>query len=310
MKQVYDPSVRWIADRWISGCDPSDARHAFAVLRIPFDHAVSFRPGARFGPDELVAALNGLSLYCSDKRVSLDGVVFRDLGEVDADHSLQATYSAIEEAVAAIAGTERPILLGGDHSITDPIIRGLCRRTPTRKLGLVVFDSHFDSRIPIKGREHSGHWMKTLEGVIDYGVVAQLGINAAIYSHDYMVAAETSGILVRTPYDIRKAGWQQTIKEVAKHVTRDADAVYISVDIDCIDKAFAPGTSCVSPAGLFPHEVIDAVFELSRAVDVAGLDVVEVSPPLDDLNYTSQLGAQIVLNHIAGVVARTEELHG
>ncbi len=152
--------------------------------------------------------------------------------------------------------------------------------------------------------------MKTLEGVIDYGVVAQLGINAAIYSHDYMVAAETSGILVRTPYDIRKAGWQQTIKEVAKHVTRDADAVYISVDIDCIDKAFAPGTSCVSPAGLFPHEVIDAVFELSRAVDVAGLDVVEVSPPLDDLNYTSQLGAQIVLNHIAGVVARTEELHG
>jgi agmatinase len=251
-----------------------------------------------------------LSLYCTDKRVSLEDTSFRDLGEVAANHSLEVAYRAIEDAVAAIPGATQPILLGGDHSITDPIIRGLRRRTPAKKLGLVVFDSHFDSRDPISGQEHSGHWIKTLEGVIDYGVVAQLGISAAIYSHDYMQTAETNGILVRTPYDIRRRGWQRTIDEVTEHVTRNTDAVYISVDIDAIDKAFAPGTSCVSPAGLFPHEVIDAVFELSLTMEIAGLDVVEVSPPLDALDHTSQLGAQIVLNHIAGVVARSDALHG
>lgn len=306
MKQVDDTLVSWIENRWTSPHVPIDAKHVFGVLRIPFDYAVSFRPGARFAPDELVAALNGLSLYCADKRVSLEDVAFQDLGRVTIDHAFDTTYRRIEETVVALPLHIRPVFLGGDHSITDPIFRGLRRRAGSEPLGLIVFDAHLDSRDPVPGKEHSGHWLNTLADVIDYTAVAHLGFSASIYSAHYVNAAESSGVLVRTPYDIRRHGLSNTVQDVLRHVSSSAEAVHISVDIDCIDKAFAPGTSCVSPAGLLPHEVIDAVFEISRTIEVVGFDIVEVSPPLDDHNYTSQLGAQIILNYIAGTVARAE----
>lgn len=304
MKPVRDPLVQWISDSWVT--DPAQtAEHVvFSVLNLPFDYAVSFRPGTRFGPAGLLAALNGLSLYCTDKRVCLDHVRLHDLGEVDALHELKASYQAIADAVASIPRAAKPVFLGGDHSVTDPIIRGLLRRSPASSLGIVVLDAHLDSRTPIPGREHSGHWVRTLADVVDYRRVAQLGINAAIYSESYMRAAEESGILVRTPYEIRRAGWPETIAEVVDHVTEDTDAVYISVDIDCLDQAFAPGTSVTNPCGLQPHEVIDAVYAVSKATHVCGIDVVEVSPPLDERDFSSQVGAHVLLNHFAGVVAR------
>jgi agmatinase len=297
VRVVQDPTVEWISDSWGDGGAPS-----FPVLRIPLDYAVSSRPGTRFGPDAIVAALNGLTLYCTDKRVSLSGVRFRDEGEVDVVHDLATTYRRIADAVAGLEGA--PIVLGGDHSITDPVIRGLRRRRRDRTFGIVVFDAHFDSRTPTPGKEHSGHWMKTIEDVVDYRSVAQVGINAPIYSAMYMRMAEERGVMVRTPYDARRQGWGRTIDEVIRHVSRDTDGAYLSVDVDVFDQAFAPGTSVPNPCGLHPHEVIDAVFEISRAVEIVGLDVVEVSPPLDRLDSTAQLAAHVVLNHVAGVVAR------
>lgn len=307
MKQVRDSSIQWVSDSWVARLpEPGAQDVVFSLLRVPFDHAVSYRPGARFGPEAVVDALNGLSLYCTDKRVALEHVRLHDLGEVDVVHSLAETYRAVEDAVAAIPPHARPVFVGGDHSITDPIFRGMMRRHPERRLGLVVLDAHFDSRAPVAGKEHSGHWVRTLGDVLDYGRVAQVGINAAIYSDGYMRDAEDRGVLVRTPYDARTRGWRATIEEVVAHVTRDTDAVYVSVDIDCVDKAYAPGTSTLNPAGLTPHEVMDAVFEISRDAPVAGFDLVEVSPPLDPHGHTALVGAHVVLNHLAGAVRRLE----
>ncbi len=302
MKVVQDPLVNWISGNWVSS--PAKGAQTFSFLRIPFDYAVSFRPGTRFGPDGIIAALNGLSLYCTDKRVSLDDVRLLDCGEADIVHSFEESYANIEEAVVQIPEGTRPVFLGGDHSISDPVIRGLRRRNPGKKFGIIVFDAHFDSREPTKGKEHSGHWMKTLENAIDYSVVAQLGINAPIYSAHYMRDAESKGVMVRTPYEIRRHGWRQTIEEVIAHTTKGVDGVYLSIDIDCLDAAFAPGTSVTNASGLFPHEVIDAVFEISREAEIVGFDITEVSPPLDRLDNTSQVAAHMILNHMAGVVAR------
>jgi agmatinase len=307
VKVVHDPSVRWISDSWVTE-DRPDGDPTFSVLRVPFDYAVSYRPGTRFGPQALVAALNELSLYCTDKRVSLANTRFLDLGEVEVVHSLEDTYRNIAHAAASAPPAASPIFLGGDHSITDPIVRGLRERSGGRKIGLVVFDAHFDSRDPVPGKEHSGHWMRTLADVVDYRAVAQLGIGSYLYSEEYMQQAESSGVMVWTPYEIRKAGWPQVLERVVDHVAGAADCVYVSVDIDCVDQAFAPGTSAPNPSGLFPHEVIDAVFELSASVEVAGFDLVEVSPPLDRLESTTRVGASIVLNHVAGVVARRTRL--
>jgi agmatinase len=307
MKVVEDPTVRWVSDSWSTPSasvvdDP--VAMTFAVLGVPFDYAVSHRPGTRFGPKAVVSALKALSMYCTDKRVSLDDVRFVDLGEVDIVHSFEQSYANIADAVRRIPVDAHPVVLGGDHSITDPAIRGLQDRVARRPFGLIVFDAHFDARPPLEGKEHSGHWMKTIEDVIDYSKVVQLGINAPIYSDYYMRSAEENGVLVRTPYEIRRRGWRETVEEAVAHAGDGTDGVYISVDIDCLDQAYAPGTSVPNPCGLLAHEVVDAVFEISAATDVVALDITEVSPPLDVLDYTSQVAAHIVLNHVAGVVAR------
>ncbi len=302
MKVVQDPTVRWISDHWVTAVDP-DAAATFGVLSIPFDHAVSHRPGARLGPEAMLANFNEFALYCTDKRVSLRDARYLDLGEVDVVRSLPQTYAAIAESVRGLPDGVRPIFLGGDHSVTDPLFRTMQERAGGR-LGLVDFDAHFDSREPLVGKEHSGHWMKTLEDVLDYSVAAQLGISSNLYSEDYMERAEASGVMVRTVYDIRRAGWRDTLAEVVEHVARDTVGVYISVDIDCIDQSFVAGTSTPNPSGLFAHEVIDAVFELSATSNVVGIDITEVSPPLDPTDNTARVGAYIMHNHVAGTMRR------
>jgi agmatinase len=303
MKVVQDQTVDWVSDNWVSDSADPGAGTVIGVLRIPFDLAVSHRPGARFGPDAIVTALQGYSMYCTDKRVALDRVRFLDLGAVDVVRSFTETYRRVTEAVRSLPPHVHPVLLGGDDSLTDPIFRGLTQRASHRRLGLIVFDAHFDSREPVDGKEHSGHWMYTLRDVIDFRSVVQLGINAPIYSHHYMHAAESAGVMIRTPYEIRKQGWEATIAEAAAHASRGTDGVYISIDIDSLDQAFAPGTSVPNPCGLLAHELVDAVFELSQQVPVAGLGITEVSPPLDTMDRTAQVAAHLILNHVAGTVS-------
>lgn len=303
-KVVDDTSVKWISDHWSLKSENLKNIPAFSFLNIPFDYAVSHRPGTRFGPEAIIDVLNGYSLYCPDKRVSLEKTIFFRPECVDIVHSLEESYFNIQEAVSKIPTNFKPIILGGDHSITDPIFRGMRKRVPNEKFGMIIFDAHFDSREPVKGKEHSGHWVKTLEDVIDYKSIVQLGINACIYSEEYMQDAEQKGILVKTPYEIRKAGWVEIINQSISHAMNNTQGIYISVDIDSIDQAFASGTSVPNANGFFPYEVIDAVFEISSNSRVIGIDITEVSPPLDRQNFTSQIGSQIVINFIAGNVKK------
>src|SRR5207244_9003104 len=142
----------------------------------------------------------GWSLCCTSKRVSLDGVRLVDLGEVDVVHSLETTDGRIRDAVGRIAPGLTPIVLGGDHSISDPVVRGLADRSGSVP-AVVVFDAHFDSRDPVPGKEHSGHWMRTLGDVLDYSLVAQVGIGSYLFSEAFLSGAEAKAVLVREPYE-------------------------------------------------------------------------------------------------------------
>ncbi|GGY10325.1 hypothetical protein GCM10007160_41890 [Litchfieldella qijiaojingensis] len=201
-KVVNDQTIKWVSEAWVSDVESMDEYVDF--LEIPFDFAVSHRPGTRFGPAAIIDALNGFSLYCTDKRVDLSSLRFHRNAPPPVLNDIHQTYSHIEEMVASLPSSSRPVFLGGDHSITDPILRGLLKRSGGQNFGLIVFDAHFDSRPPVKGREHSGHWMYTVEEVFSHANSVQLGINAPIYSKEYMDQAESSGVLVRTPYEIRK----------------------------------------------------------------------------------------------------------
>lgn len=299
---VQDATVTWIRDRWAPPDDESLSDPTFGFLSVPFDLAVSHRPGCRFGPESILSALNDCTTYCADKRVSLERAGFANFGAVDIVRSFEHSYRNIRDEVAALPDHISPIILGGDHSISDPCVRGAIERNGGRRMGLLVIDAHFDSREPIPGKEHSGHWMHTLGDVIDYGKVAQLGINAPIYSEAYMQAAQTRGVYVATPYDIRRRGQRAVVDEAVAHVSTDTDGVYLSVDIDAVDQAFAPGTSVPNPCGLLAYEAVDMVYEIAASGHTRVFDLTEVSPPLDRNGMTSQLAAGIVMNYMAGVV--------
>jgi agmatinase len=299
---VNDDTVQWMNDHWSP--TPSAPGHplAFEFLSIPFDYAVSHRPGTRFGPRAILDALGACSLYNTDKDVDLAGAHLHVRPPVEIVHSLPESYRRMEEAVAALSPHAMIIVLGGDHSIADPVYRGLLRRTPGKKPGIIQFDAHFDSREPVPGKEHSGHWLHTLQDVVDFGSVVQLGLSAPIYSREYRRSAERNGVLVRTPYEIRRAGWRKILDEAVSHASRGGETgFYLSIDIDCLDQAYAPGTSVPSACGLLAHEVVDAAYELGSSGLALALDVNEVSPPLDQADTTAQLAARIVLDFMAGV---------
>lgn len=296
-KVVQDSSVKWLSQHW--GKQIVNPASYLGFLEIPFDYAVSYRPGTRFGPKKIITSLNEQSLFCTDKRVKLENLAIEHFGTVDILHSLEKTYQNIKDAVDNIPDPFIPICLGGDHSISDPILRSIIEKHGNN-FGLVVFDAHFDSREPIQDKEHSGHWIKTLENVLNYHNVVQLGINASIYSEQYLITAEKNGILVKTPFEIRKSGFINTFREINQHF-KNIKNIYISVDIDVIDQAFAPGTSVPNPCGLFPYEVADLLFALAAHYQVIGFDITEVSPPLDINDMTSKIAAQLTLNLMAGI---------
>lgn len=299
LRVVQDDTVPWIQDRWVERTSSCNA-HCCGVLRIPFDHCVSHRPGARFGPSAIVDAFNGYAAYCVDKRTSFEHFRFIDFGEVDVGNEMASSHRSVSERASRLPELDLTIFLGGDHSLSDPIIRGIANRRGGADFGVIVFDAHLDSRPPRKGREHSGHWVWTLQDVLDYQRLAQLGINANIYSDAYIADAERRGTLVMTPYEIRRASWRSTIAKAIERTAADTGRVYISIDIDALDQSCAPGTSVPNPCGLFAHEVCDAVFEIASQVDVIAVDVMEVSPILDRDAMTAHVAAQVLINLIAG----------
>lgn len=176
------------------------------------------------------------------------------------------------------------------------------RRLHNKDFGLVMFDHHFDFREPIPGKEHSGHWLKTLEDMLDYRNVAIVGIGAPVYSERYMRELENRGALIKSVYDVRKQGRAAVCQEVMEHVTLNTESVYFTVDIDGIDQAFAPGCSVPNANGLFPYEVIDTIFEMASLFPTVGIDITEVNPWFDRHEpFTAHIAAQIVINFMAGV---------
>jgi len=297
---VEDETLVWLGDRWTTDMTQRGTP-TFGILRIPFDYAVSSRPGARYGPAAICETLRGFSAYSADKRVSFEGATVLDFGEVEASHSLPDSYERIKKAVAELPKDVNPVFLGGDHSITDPVIRGLLQRED-QPFGLIVFDAHFDSRVPVPGHEHSGHWMYTVRDVFSHEHSVQIGINAPIYSEAYMRDAQAQGVFVLTPYDLRHMGWENWWRQALAHATGNGQrGVYISVDIDALDESVASGTAVPNPMGLSARDVADAIYEFSSGSRVVGLDITEVSPPLDSTGSTVQVAAHLLHNYWAGL---------
>lgn len=263
-----------------------------AILGVPMDLGVTNRNGSRFGPRavrgiERVGPYNHV-LKCTptvDLRIA-------DIGDVPfrGRFHLEESHQDIEKAVSALVeGGVAPLLVGGDHSITWPILRAVGRERP---VGLVHIDAHCDTAGPFDSSKfhHGGPFRHAvLDGVLDPRRTIQIGIRGA--SEYLWEFSYDSGMTVIHAEEIDEMGLPAVIAQ-AREVVGDGPT-YLSFDIDSLDPAFAPGTGTPEIGGLTTREA-QTILRGLKGLDLVGGDVVEVAPQYDATTNTAHAGAQML----------------
>ncbi len=275
-----------------------------ALLGVPFDSGTSYRPGARLGPREIRAQSSLIRPYSHFQRVApFDRLTVVDAGDVDASPvSLELAHAAIETHVAAVLSAGAlPLVVGGDHSISLPIVRALARRHGP--VGLVHFDSHIDTWDEDFGSmlfHGSSFYYAVAEGLVDPQRFIQVGIRGPMYGPDDFAFQRERGITVLDIDEVLQSGVDAVSTRI-RSVVGDG-AVYVTFDIDVVDPAFAPGTGTPEVGGLTSHQAQQLVRGLA-GLSIVGGDIVEVAPPFDGPGQITSLLAANLLFELLCVVA-------
>jgi guanidinopropionase len=268
-----------------------------AVVGVPMDLGVSNRAGARFGP-RAVRTIERIGPYHPTMRgVPAARLRAADVGDVPfrSRYSLEQSLQDIERYYLELQEQGvRPLSVGGDHSITYPILRALGSKRP---LGLVHIDAHCDTMGAYDGSKfhHGGPFrLAVLDGVLDPERTIQIGIRGA--SNMFWEFSHASGMTVIYMEDFLRMGLAAVIDK-AREVVAD-QPIYVSVDVDGFDPAYAPGTGTPEAGGLEAREGL-ALLRGLQGLKIAGADVVEVAPQYDPTTNTAQLAAQCLFEEFA-----------
>ncbi|MDN2565771.1 agmatinase [Aquibium sp. A9E412] len=272
-----------------------------ALVGVPFDSGTTNRPGARHGPREIrnqsslvrrVHHVTGRSPFDLARVGDCGDVSVSPLDLNGALDTIAASFSGIRQAGA------RPLAIGGDHLVTLPILRGLT----DRPLGLIHFDAHSDTYDAFFGNRynHGTPFRRAVEeGLLDPKRMVQIGIRGSISSAANYDFARAAGIRLVFIEEVMERGIDSVMAE-ARSIVGNA-ATYVSFDIDVVDPSFAPGTGTPEIGGITTHQAQKMIRSLS-GLDIAGADLVEVSPPLDPSGLTALTGATLLFELLCAMV--------
>jgi agmatinase len=300
---------------WVT--DPAEiARRGVdvAVIGAPFDDGTSHRPGARFGPRAIREAQSASGSLNS---LQLDVEPFEVLTVIDAGDAnivpswTERGHAVIHHKVREVAATGAiPIVLGGDHSITWPSASAVAEVRHPGSVGIVHFDAHADTGADLWGVLAShGTPMRRL---IESGAVAgrnfvQVGLRGYWPPPDVFDWMRAQGMRWHLMREIEERGAEAVIDQAIDEALDGADAVYLSIDIDVIDPGMAPGTGTPEPGGMLTREVLRAIRRIVGVVDLAGMDVVEVSPPYDHAEVTAGAANRCVLEALSALAVKKRD---
>lgn len=267
----------------------------FVIVGVPFDRTTSFRPGARFGPDTIRQQSYTFESYDLETGVDLSEVPLHDLGNTDQFGTAQQMVDGVREEIRPIfAAGKIPIVFGGDHACSPPVVEAY---PDPPSLGVLYIDAHLDFRSEYLGdpRSHGCSSRRIVERVGARNVVV-FGVRSV--SKQEVEDNRTVGMSYVTAHEIAAEGVESAVQRALNMLK--TDRIYISLDIDAIDPSYAPATGTPEPFGLTPRDVKFAIGQ--AAPRLAGLDIMEVSPPWDTGN-TSGLAARLAREAIVRVVA-------
>jgi agmatinase len=279
----------------------------YCVVGVPYDGAVTNRPGARFGPQEIRRA----SLMLCDGihphfNVSPYAQVC-DAGDLRLPNTaLSTARAAIEKQVAPLLKKHHCVFLGGDHSITLSLLRAY-KVHYGKPLAMVHFDAHCDTWNN-HFDEPSGHGTWTYEAIVEGLVDAKKSVQIGLRSAGAREAREyvrDQGGMIFTARDLRGAESPAQLQAVISAIKqRIGDTpCYLTLDIDCLDPAFAPGTGTPEPGGMTSAQVLTLLEELAP-LNFVGMDCVEVAPAYDHAELTTNAAATFVWTYLSGRVAQ------
>ena len=271
------------------------SRADVAILGVPFDTGVSYRPGARFGPGHIRAASKLLRPYNPAQDVFPFGAQqVADAGDIGVNpFDLEQAIADIDAGVTALRSDGATVLtLGGDHTIALPILRSLAR--DHGPVAVLHFDAHLDTWDTYFGAPytHGTPFRRASEeGLLDLERCLHMGIRGPLYAKSDLDDDARLGFSIIRSDDYELSGLSASVDRMRARLA--GGPVYVSIDIDVLDPAHAPGTGTPEAGGLTSRELLNTLRGLT-GLNIVGADIVEVSPPYDHAELTG-----IAASHVA-----------
>ena len=317
LRGMYGPDVTFLGVPRVE-LDALDG-YEVVILGAPFDGGTSHRPGTRFGP-QAIRITDYLPHDGSRPHLALGVDPLAELRVGDAGDVVmppgetEKSLKRLEDAVHAVtAAGAIPVILGGDHTVTFPDATGVARHVGWGRVSLIHFDAHADTGNTQFGSLY-GHGTP-MRRLIESGAVRgdrflQIGLRG--YWPEPATLAWMAGQRMRSfeMSEIVSRGLDECLTEAFAIATDECDGVFLSVDVDVVDPGMAPGTGTPEPGGLTGRQLLDAVRRIAMTVPLAGIDVVEVSPPYDHAEVTAFLANRVVLEALSGIAWRLRKAQG
>jgi agmatinase len=278
-----------------------------AILGVPFDSGVSYRPGARFGPGHIRASSKLLRTYNPVQDVEpFDVQQVADAGDIACNpFDIQDAIKQIDEGVRGVLDTSSKLVtIGGDHTIALPLLRVM--HELHGEIAVVHFDAHLDTWDTYFGAPltHGTPFRRASEeGLIDKTASMHVGIRGPLYSPQDLTDDEVLGFQVIGSHDMDDLGWRGAVEQIRRRV--GDRPTYVSLDIDVLDPAYAPGTGTPEAGGLTSRELLNILRAFS-GLNLVGADIVEVAPAYDHAEVTGIAAAHAAYELISAMAPQED----
>jgi len=272
-----------------------DLKADFAVLGVPFDEGTWGQPGERYGPRDLRESSQEYNhdltegfYYVDGDRTVLKGKHWADVGDILVFPTVPAqTDDKITATVRKILGKRSfPIVLGGDHSITFPVVRAL-----DKDVTLIHFDAHLDTWNGEPGNLDHASWVNRAAQLPHVKKIVQIGMRGLANDEESIGNARKIGTKIITSEEIHRKGVDSALAQVPQ-----SENIYITLDVDVMDPTLAPGTGTLEPDGLSFREIDELLKGVAGKGKLVGLDVVEVNPYRDPSGRTAQTAVRLMID--------------
>jgi len=290
----------FVAAPYVPRCENLQAD--IAILGVPFDEGTWGWPGERYGPRDIREGSQDYKQHdLKDGFYSLDrdlyilkGKRWADCGDVEVSPTVPlATNDRVTEGVKRILAQHAfPVVIGGDHSITFPILRAI----ETPGLTLIHFDAHLDTWTSAPGNIDHSSPIRRAAALPNIKKIIQIGMRGLANDMEATRNARTLGTRIITAEAIRRKGLEWTMAQIPK-----SEAIYVTLDVDVMDPSVTPGTGTYEPGGLRFEEIDELLTSIPSKGRIVGFDVVEVNPLRDPSGRTGQTAARLILDLLGAI---------